>query len=299
MRGRGLLKAEGAGPGALFTVTSGGHGEEEAADALVTLGVGKNMVKSIRHWCLATQVAEPLQVTKKRGKELKPTELGHRLVADGGWDPYLEDPASLWLLHWLLLTSLSHATTWYVAFTDFHESFFTKKTLQELITRNYAKRTQTQATDRSLSRDIDCFIRTYVSSHSSDKVVLEDTLDCPFVELGLIRVRSDGTEFRFDVGPKASLPAAVFGFALVKYFEQRDEKRRTMSFSECLYGPGSPGQAFKLDENSVVGYMDELQEFTRGSLGLDETAGLKQIYVQESLDAMDLLSGHYENGQMA
>ena len=29
-----------------------------AEDAIVQLGVGKNMVESIRHWCLATQMLE-------------------------------------------------------------------------------------------------------------------------------------------------------------------------------------------------------------------------------------------------
>src|SRR5690242_13526584 len=62
-------------------------------DAITTLGVGKNMVRSIRHWCLAAGILEET----KDG--LATTPLANLLFADDGLDPYLEDPATLWLLH--------------------------------------------------------------------------------------------------------------------------------------------------------------------------------------------------------
>ena len=33
-------------------------------DALVTLGVGKNMVRSIRHWCISTRLAQEVPGTR-------------------------------------------------------------------------------------------------------------------------------------------------------------------------------------------------------------------------------------------
>jgi hypothetical protein len=65
--------------------------------AIITLGVGKNMVRSIRHWCLTAGV---LAESRHGGGALQPTELGTLLLADEGLDPYLEDPATLWILHW-------------------------------------------------------------------------------------------------------------------------------------------------------------------------------------------------------
>lgn len=62
-------------------------------DAPVRLGVGKNMVRSIRYWCSAFKVLE----------DDIPSEFGKKLLAEDGWDEFLEDPASLWLLHWNLL----------------------------------------------------------------------------------------------------------------------------------------------------------------------------------------------------
>jgi hypothetical protein len=53
-------------------------------DAPVTLGVGKNMVKSIRYWCNTFKVLS----------EDRTAPLGKKLLADGGWDSFLENPAS-------------------------------------------------------------------------------------------------------------------------------------------------------------------------------------------------------------
>src|SRR3990172_1273373 len=87
-------------------------------DAMVTLGVGKNMVQSIRHWCLATRMLQEDPGTRaNRGRQVRPSDLGRRLfLGDEPWDPYLEDTATLWLIHWLLTTAGERATTWYIAF---------------------------------------------------------------------------------------------------------------------------------------------------------------------------------------
>ena len=62
-------------------------------DAMVTLGVGKNMVRAIRYWLVATQVAT------LRGSGLTPTEFGKTVIGPSGWDPYLEDDVFAFLLN--------------------------------------------------------------------------------------------------------------------------------------------------------------------------------------------------------
>ncbi len=77
-------------------------------DAVVVLGVGKNMVNSIRHWLRAAKLVriEPDQ------KKVEP--LGSFLFSkQNGHDPYLEDEDTIWLLHWLLATNPTQATSWY------------------------------------------------------------------------------------------------------------------------------------------------------------------------------------------
>jgi hypothetical protein len=91
-------------------------------DALVMLGVGKNMVRSIRHWCVALDVIEP---EGRRGM-MRPTGLGLSLFGDEGWDPYLEDTGTLWLLHWKLAGRPRPASTWHLAFTRWSTERFVR-----------------------------------------------------------------------------------------------------------------------------------------------------------------------------
>lgn len=70
--------------------------------AMVALGVGKNMVRSIPFWIHATGIAAP---EKKRGGYAL-TDTGRTLLGYPGLDPFLEDTATLWLLHWNLCTDI-------------------------------------------------------------------------------------------------------------------------------------------------------------------------------------------------
>ena len=101
-----------------------------APDAMVDLGVGKNMVRSIRHWGITCGVIEEdPTISRNRGRHLRPTDLGYQLLSDEGWDPYLEDPATTWLLHWRLCCTADRATTWYWVFNHLPQPEFSKAEL--------------------------------------------------------------------------------------------------------------------------------------------------------------------------
>ena len=278
----------------------GVHAVEEKAtvfaeeDALVRLGVGKNMVESIRYWCLVTQmVEEDPTVKQNRGRVLRVTPLARKLILDGGWDPFLEDDASLWLIHWLLVSNPVIGTTWQIVFSMYQRPDASKREIIEYVA-GFSEKNGLRVNEGSLSRDVDCFLRTYASAKATGKqAVAEETFDCPMQELNLIQPSRDGELYRFAIGSKPSLPAAVFGFALAQYFDAVRSGRNTMSVQECLYGIGSPGQAFKLDENSLIEYIEEIERLTRGKIALDETAGLTQIYRRQELDPLRLPGNYY------
>lgn len=65
-------------------------------DAVVKLGVGKNMVQSIRFWLRAFGLLNDDEAT----------EIAHYLFDDrDGRDPYAEDNATLWILHYMLVVT--------------------------------------------------------------------------------------------------------------------------------------------------------------------------------------------------
>jgi hypothetical protein len=267
-------------------------------DALVKLGVGKNMVDSIRHWCLLTQLVElDANIRRETGRYLKPTHIAEKLMlGEKPWDPFLEDDATLWLIHWLIISNPLVGTTWQLMFSRFFRPDFTKQEVVSFLI-GFTQKNSIKVKESVLKRDVDCFLHTYVTGLSGKKLAApEEGFSSPLLELGLIQITLDGELFRFAIGPKLTLSAGVFGYALDQYFRHTRGTRKTMSIQDCLYGEGSPGQAFKLDENSIVDYVETLETMTEGAIGLDETAGVKQIYFRHELEGLDLLAHHYAAG---
>lgn len=264
--------------------------------ALVELGVGKNMVRAIRHWCLATNLLQEGE-EKGRSSPLIPTPLTQHLT---NWDPYLEDIGSYWLIHWELAANKIRGLIWHTLFAHYYEPEFTKQQLLAFCGRQFQK-DNVLITPLMLEREIDCCLRTYVSSVRSPKGgVPEDSMDCPLIELDLLRFLPGDNMYRFNVGPKPTLPVQLFGYALLHFLKPFADTRRTIAIDDCLYYAGSPGQIFKLDENSLVTYLEELELLTKGQLRLAENAGLRQLYLHEHLintsvqQGYDLLDGYYQ-----
>ncbi|MFO7556347.1 MAG: DUF4007 family protein [Desulfobacterales bacterium] len=157
---------------------------EDKGKARVVLGVGRNMVIAIRYWCLAFKILN--KDNENRLNSYEPSQFGTKLLSDSGWDPYIEDPATLWLLHWNLFRPPCYATSWYFVFNEFNRISFTPDdilhSLKEYIKRAYPANNTKKS---SLKRDINCILRMYVEKNPS-KFKNEDTIDCPFAELGLI-----------------------------------------------------------------------------------------------------------------
>lgn len=263
-------------------------------DALVHLGVGKNMVSSIRHWCQVTKLVEPdPTIERNTGRHLRVTDIGRRLLLDDGWDPFLEDDASLWLIHWLLVSNPEIGTAWKLLFSRFHRPDFTRRELVEFI-NHFVEKQSLKLSESVIARDTDCLIRSYAAGANGKKQVSpEESFDCPLLQLDLVQPSPDGELYRFAIGPKPTLSAAVFAFALAEYFDLVAGSSNTLNVQKCLYGVGSPGQAFKLDENSLIEYIEELEDRTGRAMMLDETAGLKQIYRRRSIDRMQILDDYY------
>jgi hypothetical protein len=97
-------------------------------DAVIRLGVGKNMVSAIRFWLKAFHIID---------NKDKPTEFGKRLFDDiTGYDPFLEDEGSLWLLHYQLVKS-GFASIYSIIFNEFRKE---KLLFNREIFVNYVRR---------------------------------------------------------------------------------------------------------------------------------------------------------------
>lgn len=260
--------------------------------AMVELGVGKNMVRAIRHWGTAFQMIE----VNAHAKESEVTQLGRELFLDAGWDPYLEDPGTLWLLQWLIASHKDRASTWYLAFTKWGSETFTNAALTDWLVNIAEQLPKSRATRNSIERDVSVFIRTYVPSDPNPHRPIEDSFDSPLVELGMIREEEEDT-YRFIRGRKRSLPQEVFCYALLDYWQRADEERATRSFEHLMFRPGSPGRAFQLDERSLVRRLGDLPDWTK--LHFDETAGIRNVLEtgESGAEPIEALRRYYERSE--
>jgi uncharacterized protein DUF4007 len=246
-------------------------------DAHIQLGVGKNMGLSIRYWCTAFKLIEVGEAEGRRGIWTS-SEFGIRLLGKGGWDQYLEDIASLWLLHWNLLKSPCQATAWRFIFDEFRKADFTREDLLRELAA-YRDKLGLRLQDSSLEKDVTCLLRMYVEQPQK-KAITEETLDCPFVELGLIQQAGDAQHYAFRVGTKANLPAAVIVAAALEFVASSDAGQRTVSLANLTYGQGSPGLAFKLTESVICQAIEDIS-LEPGGVTLTDTAGLVQMSFQK------------------
>lgn len=259
-------------------------------DAVVGLGVGKNMVRSIRHWALACQVVR--EEPKTRGLHLSPTDFGTFLFGDSGKDPYLEDVNSLWLIHWFLCINESRATTWNWAFNIVRTTEFNAQTLFISVQSELGRRMLKCPSANTLRRDVDVFVRTYLPSRLAKKSVLEESLDSPLVELGLL-VAEGGDTFSFVRGPHRSLDGIVFAASVMDFWSREAPRQETLSFNEIAYAPNSPGCVFKLDEDGLVERLENLEKTTHGRVLYADTAGIKQLYRKSPVTSSELLEQYY------
>lgn len=261
-------------------------------EAMVTLGVGKNMVRSIRHWGLAMNILE--EVPQSRGAAIQASRLGLFLLGEGGKDPYLEDPNSLWLLHWELATNERRATTWAWAFSLLRTYEFTREALFGLVQSELRRRGFDVPSEHSLRRDIDCFVRTYTPSKKM--LLLEDSLECPLTELGLLEEDEVSGMLQFRAGYHQSMSMVVFAYALLEFWERTPHDRETLPFSDLAFGYGSPGLVLKLDENSLTERLERLEHLTAGRLAYTDTAGIRQVYRRGgTMDCLEFLGEYYDS----
>jgi hypothetical protein len=223
-----------------------------APNGIERLGVGKNMVRSIRSWCLAFHLIEPYKKGQKGS--FGPTKFGESLLSDNGWDPFLEDISSIWLLHWNLFIPPFEAVSWPLAFNYCSIQSFDNKQLTKVIvssSKNYGN--LSNRSEDSFAKDASCIIRMY-----SDNFADHDMgTDCPFNQVELIRPIEERNNFRFIIGEKNTLPSLIFIAACFSYAKLTQPKQRTLSFHKILYEFNSPGIVFKITETEAGQMLDE------------------------------------------
>lgn len=261
--------------------------------AIARFGVGKNMALAIRHWALATGMLAD------EGGTLGPTDMARMLFDDqSGLDPFLEDPSTLWLVHAALAGSPEQSTTFFFVFNILNQVVFDRESLVEAI-HELAKARGARATVETVKRDVEVFLRSY-SPRVTD--VSEDAAEPLLAELALIRESRLSGQFEFARGPKPNLQDGVFALVLKQFWKRWHADAPTLSAEQAIYGAGSPGRVFKLDEDSVMARLSNISATTNGAIIWTDTAGLRQVSLRQKLDTIDdaaLIAASYPHRRSA
>ena len=259
-----------------------------AKDATVMFGVGKNMVNSIRFWSLAFKITEVC----KEG--LKTTSLGKKIFDDkGGFDPYLEKPVTLWLLHWLLFTPPCIVPAWWIIMnipgtvvgtTDIHD------TVQETVRNTPGWGVRSPG---SIKRDVDVFFHTYTSK--KDRLTIEEYIDCPFRNLRMIQ--HNDKSLRFTFGPKPSLSPQAVAFACAD-FADRTGAGRSVSVARLAVEQGSVGSIFKINENDIASCLEEACQGTE-NMSVSNVNGETHLVFEDGAKAaaQEMLEASYDKAK--
>ena len=232
---------------------------ESPERAIVRLGIGRNMVKSIRFWADAFGLT-----TSHRGRTCLTAFASHLLDPIKGRDPYLESQDSLWRLHWML-TVHGRLGAWAVAFLETHD----REILRERLVASVAARAaevRGRVAARTATNHVDIFLRTYAATRrpgASD----DDLLASPFQELALVSTgtRAGLPSVQFSRGPKPSLTTGAFAFAVRDFWHYAAPGSASLSVRSLMLGYCAPGSVYLLDE---VGLHDSAERLCTRSESL-------------------------------
>ena len=237
-----------------------GQGRDVLGDileAVVALGLGKNMVEALRCW------ADAYGVARRTSHGWALTEEGEAIFGHGGFDRYLEEVQTLWWLHWKISTQATgRFFAWELAFNRWNEPSFTPSAMLAAYGKE-AVRSGRTLSDVSLKQHFDVWLRTYCVPRANRAG--EDGLDSPLAVLNLIRPVGELEEmgrrepvYGFDAGPKRAIGQALFRYCLMDWWEARHGVEETVPFHEAASGPGSPGRIFRMPEAEVRSRLEAL-----------------------------------------
>lgn len=250
-------------------------------EAVVKLGVGKNMVSAIRYWMKAFNVIDSKDI---------PTEFGNRLFDDeNGYDPYLEDEASLWLLHYQLVQT-GVASIYSIIFNEFRREklFFTRETFL-----NYLKRIQETSpipnfNENTIAKDFNVFVNMYkANSQSSD---IEDSFSGILSEIGLLKTIRNGKDEQFQIenNERDGLPDAIMLYSIL----DNPKYGNSVGLNALEYDNNGPGTLFALNRSGLMNKITGIVSADK-TITFTDHAGIKELQFKNKPTAYSILDNYY------
>ena len=248
------------------------------ADAVIKLGVGKNMVSSIRYWLRVFGICE----------NDMPTKLGDYLFNDNsGKDKYMEDLATIWILHFNLVFS-KDASLYNMFFCGLQRerTQFEREQIQTYIKLKVAEAgKQNKYNVNTVKKDISVLLQNYCLPRNPQS---NEDFSSLLIELDLIRQSSDGKSYYFNVDGKRKVSKEIFLYGLLKL--KQVEGDNTIAFETIQE---NVGLVFCMQDFETIEMLKKLSNEYRQYFTYSDVAGIKQIQFIRNLEIKQVLDKYY------
>jgi hypothetical protein len=270
-----------------FVIGQNGFSDEKA---VIELGVGKNMVSSISFWLKAFGLLE---------NNNEPSELAKQIFDEKGYDPYIEDIATVWLLHYSLIKT-QKASLYYLFFNEFRKGRmeFTKDQFLNYVSRVLLDDDQKNINERTIAADITVFLRNYLKpTYKGSTKDVEDDYASLLIDLDLLRsYKSENAEgnlvewYSAESKLQVDLPPEIVLFSIL----DNEKYGKSISFKELMIGENSPGAVFALNEEGLFGKIERIIASYKG-ITFSEAAGVRELQIRTKPDKWKILDDYYKS----
>ena len=247
-------------------------------EAVIGLGVGKNMVASIRFWLKAFGISDNDVLT----------DLGNYLFDENkGKDKYLEDIATLWLLHFNLV--FSEEATIYKMFFCGVQKERTRFEREQVLT--YVKLRMAEAGKMTLfnantvKKDVGVLLQNYCLPRKPQS---NEDFSSLLIDLDLIRQNSEGKGYYFNVDGKRQVTKEIFLYGLLKLREQEGDN--SIPFNTIQE---RVGLVFCMQDFETIKMLKQIASEYSQYIAYSDVAGIKQIQFIKDLDVKEVLDNYY------
>ena len=250
-------------------------------DAVAKLGVGKNMVSAIRFWLRAFGLIE--------ADKLQPIAK-YIFDSDTGRDPFAEDLNTLWLLHFLLV-STKVASIYNLLFVEYQreKKEFSKQELQSFIKRKCAVPEQKNVyNENTVRKDIGVLLKNYIAP--KDLKAIED-FSSLLIALGLIvdtGKQSTNSEnlYTFKTNDFSEIASEIILYALIR-MKGTD---LTVSFDVLQ----QIALIFGLSMATLIDIIRFLETSFPETLVFTDNSGIKNVQFLRDIDENEILNHYYD-----
>ena len=245
------------------------------SDAVVRLGVGKNMVSSIRYWMKAFGLTVNDQ----------PTRLTQFIFDDRGFDCFTEDVNTLWLLHYNLVHT-QVASLYNLLFTDYQreKKEFDKVSLDTYIQRKCNVPEQKNVyNSNTVNKDIGVLLKNYFAP---DNFSAMEDFSALLIGLNLLR-RVDKETYTFNETSVSDVDSNIILYAIL---DSKGGNDATMSFDTIQ----ELALTFCMSVSAFTSIVRDLEKKHADLFHYTENSGIRNIqFLREDFDKYQVLTNYY------